>query len=78
MEVQPVLCSNCNQSMCPIDISEVPTNILKDHIDSDNRLEDNWYWCSYCGKHEPRNIPVIRTPEEEKALNQIESFINSW
>jgi hypothetical protein len=65
--------------MCPVSVIEVPVNIIKDFIDvPEHKLEDNWYWCSSCGKHEQREIPVKPSPEAERALQTLSSFVSDW
>ena len=79
MDDKPVVCSNCQQVMCPVSISDVPVNILKDFIDApDHKLEDNWYWCASCGNHEQREIPVKRSLEFDRAIKTLSNMISSW
>ena len=78
-ENNAVLCSNCNQSMLPVDLQQVPGENLRDFIGvPGNKLEDNWLWCSECDSYEQSKTPAKLSPEIERLKETLEYYSSAW
>ena len=79
-EGKPIVCSNCHQTMVPVELHQIPVEDLKDFISVDgNKLEDNWYWCTECDSFEQRPIPTAKvSPEILQKEQELKSYLSDW
>ena len=78
-ENELIVCSNCKQSMLPVELQQVPTDDIKDFVSKPgNKLDDNWYWCPNCDSYEQYKTPRRLSPESERLLETLESDISAW
>ena len=74
-----MICSNCNQPMDPVELHDVPADNIKDFVDvPGNKLDDNWYWCSNCDSYEQFKTTEKSSPEIERVLQTLSSFVSDW
>jgi hypothetical protein len=79
MEEITIVCSNCNQAMLPVDLQQVPAEDIKDFVSkAGNKLDDNWYWCSYCDTYEQYSTHERLSPESERLIETLESNLSAW
>ena len=75
----PMICSICHGSMVPVELHQVPTENIRGFLSiAENRLEDNWYWCSECDSYEQSVTPIQPSPEIERLRQTLKCFSRAW
>jgi hypothetical protein len=61
--------------MDPVGLHEVPVENLKSFLDvAENKLDDNWHWCSKCDTYDQCPVPKQLSPEAERLSKMIEYY----